>query len=204
MWKYFLLIFLISNNLFAQRGQDSFERQIEEIMKAREEMMKALMDDSMSGDMEKRMEEMMKRFESSGNFGFGQMEDSVIGEYDWAEDAAFKTLKIKVKQIKDKPLDIKIQNNEIKIKGDVETTRGEGKNKIVQKMNFEKTFSIPVGVDKTSPEFLNGKDGFMEIKFKKLAGSKSATPKAVQPSTKKEKTEIDRIPVAPNNEDLSI
>lgn len=204
MWKFFLLLTFISTNLFAQSGQDQFHKQLEEIMKAREEMLRALMDDSMSGSFEKRMEEIMKNFGNHGDFGFGPMESAVVGEYDWVETETHKILKIKVKQIKDKPLDIKIQNNEIKIKGDVESTEMRGKNKIVRRVHFERTFEMPDDIDKANPEFENSKDGFMQIKFKKLTAAKVVKPKGVQPSEKKEKTAIDRIPVAPREDDLSI
>ena len=204
MLKLYFILFLFSNNLFAQNSQDSFQKQLDEIMKAREEMLKALMDDSMSGDLEKRMEEMMKRLGSNGDFGFGQMEAPVIGEYDWVEDSTHKILKIKVKQIKDKPLDIKIQNNEIKIKGDVESIIGQGKNKVIRKSSFERTFNIPESVDKINPEFVNGKDGFMEIKFKKYKSSKVTPSKKMDSNLKKDNSSTERVPVNPNGDDLSI
>ncbi len=204
MGKYFLLLTLLSTNLFAQSGQDQFHKQLEEIMKAREEMLRALMDDSMSGSFEKRMEEIMKNFYNQGDFGFGPMEGAVVGEYDWIETDTHKILKIKVKQIKDKPLDIKIQNNEIKIKGDVESTEMRGKNKIVKRTHFERTFEMPDDIDKTNPEFENSKDGFMQIKFKKLVAQKNPKTKPVQPAVKKEKSSDDRVPVIPDRDDLSI
>ena len=197
MWKIFLIIFIISSNAFAQSRDEQFNKQLEEIMNARAEMLKALMNDSMSGDFEKRMEEIMKNFSQQGDFGFRQMEGPVVGEYDWVESETHKTLKIKVKQIKDKPLDIKIQNNEIKIKGEVESVEERGKNKIIRKVNFERTFEMPDDVDKTSPEFENGKDGFMQIKFKKLS-AKSIHKKVTAPK------QDERIPVAPDSKDLSI
>ena len=201
MWKY-LIVMLFCTNLFAQSRQDQFNRQLEEIMKAREEMLRALMDDSMSGGFEKRMEEIMKKFGNGGDFGFGQMEDPVVGEYDWLETDTHKILKIKIKQIKDKPLDIKIQNNEIKIKGEVESTEIQGKNKIVKKVKFERTFEMPDDIDKSSPEFENSKDGFMQIKFKKII-AKSAPLK--DPPKKVITPKIDeRIPVIPDSSDLSI
>lgn len=201
MWKYLIVMFFCTN-LFAQSRQDQFNRQLVEIMKAREEMLRALMDDSMSGGFEKRMEEIMKKFGHGGDFGFGPMEDPIVGEYDWLETDNHKILKIKIKQIKDKPLDIKIQNNEIKIKGEVESTEIQGKNKIVKKVNFERTFEMPDDIDKSSPEFENNKDGFMQIKFKKII-TKSAPLK--DPAKKVVTPKIDeRIPVVPDSSDLSI
>lgn len=202
MWKIFLLLTLLSTNLFAQNGQDQFHKQLEEIMKAREEMLRALMDDSMSGSFEKRMMDIMKNFENEGDFGFGQMEGPVVGEYDWVETDTHKILKIKVKQIKDKPLDIKIQNNEIKIKGDVESTQVNGKNKIVKRVNFERTFEMPDDIDKTNPEFENSKDGFMQIKFKKLVAKASPKKESIKKSVGPRLD--DRAPIAPDSGDLSI
>lgn len=198
MWKIFFITLFLTFNSFAQSNSgassqdEQFNKQLEEIMNARAEMLKALMDDSSSSGLEKRMEEMMRRFSNQGDFGFGQMEGAVVGEYDWTETDTSKILKIKVKQIKDKPLDIKIENNEIKIKGEVESTEMRGRQKIARKVQFERTFEMPDGIDKTNPEFENGKDGFMQIKFKKL------TAKKLPPKN------TDRIPVTPDSKDLSI
>lgn len=195
MIRTLIIFLLLTGTVFAQSRDEQFNKQIEEIMNARAEMLKALMNDSMSGDFEKRMEQIMKNFSQQGDFGFGQMEGPVVGEYDWVETDTHKILKIKVKQIKDKPLDIKIQNDEIKIKGEVESTEVRGKQKIARKVSFERTFEMPDGIDKTSPEFENDKDGFMQIRFKKLIAAKS-NPKAPKVN--------DRVPVAPDSGDLSI
>ena len=98
MWKIFLVLFFFSSTSFAQytqSGQDQFHKQLEEIMKARAEMLRALMDDSASGSFEKRMEDIMKNFDKEGDFGFGQMESPIVGEYDWLETKTHKILKIK-------------------------------------------------------------------------------------------------------------
>ncbi|MBC7428695.1 MAG: Hsp20/alpha crystallin family protein [Bacteriovorax sp.] len=211
MKAFFLFIFL-STTLFAKtknelEQQQEFHSQLEEIMKVREEMLKALMDDSASGSFEKRMNEIMKRFSDESDFGFGQMEGPVVGEYDWIENDTTKTLKIKVKQIKDHPLDIKIQKGEIKIKGDVESVEGQGKRKVSRKINFERSFSLPEDVDQTSPEFEN-KNGEMLIKFKKLKITKAASKSRTStPSIKKDKAEkpIDgRTPISLDKDDRSI
>jgi HSP20 family molecular chaperone IbpA len=197
----FLLIFL-STNLFAQNSlsqDDQFQKQVEEVMKAREEMLKSLMDDSFSGDIEKHMMEMMKRFSNpanpGANFGFDDdSEGAVVGEYDWVVSGNQKILKLKVKQVKDHPLDIKIEKGMVKVKGDVESTSGNGKNKIVSKTHFEKSFSIPEDVDQTTPEFEN-KDGELLIKFKLLKTAKTK---------QKAQTPSDRVPVSPSEGDISI
>ena len=195
-------IFLLANisapKSFAQ--DEEFQKQVEEIMKAREEMLKSLIEGN--GDMEQKMLEMMKRFSQQGGlpgFDIGELEGPVVGEYDWIVTDTQKILKIKVKQIKDKPLDIKIEKGMVKIKGDVESTQGTGKKKVVRKVNFERTFSLPDDVDQTSPEFEN-KDGEFLIKFKRLAAAKFK--KTTAPDSPKKSDE--RVPVGPNSDDLNI
>lgn len=196
------VIFLFANiaapKIYAQDEQ--FQKQIEEIMKAREEMLKSLMDGN--GDMEQKMMEMMRKFSQQGGmpgFDIGELEGPVVGEYDWIVTDTQKILKIKVKQIKDKPLDIKIEKGMVKIKGDVESTQGTGKKKVVRKVNFERSFSLPDDVDQTSPEFEN-KDGEFLIKFKRLV--KAEFKKTAPPPAAKKIDE--RIPVSPNSDDLNI
>ncbi|MBY0415500.1 MAG: Hsp20/alpha crystallin family protein [Bdellovibrionales bacterium] len=202
----FLFIFL-NSNLFAQSSRDAqMQKQVEEIMKARREMLDALMNDS--GDLEKRMLEMMKKFSDSsamGGMGFGQegFEGLSIGEYDWIETDSHKILKIKIKQVKDHPLDIKIENGNVKIKGDVETTLEDGQSKKdIRKVSFERSFSIPQDVDQKNPEFENiEKDSELLIKFKRLSKLHEKAPLKAKEIPKKAP---DRTPIAPSEEDLSI
>lgn len=194
----FLLANLSAPKIYAQDEQ--FQKQIEEIMKAREEMLNSLINGN--GDMEQKMMEMMRRFSQQGGlpgFDIGELEGPVVGEYDWIVTDTQKILKIKVKQIKDKPLDIKIEKGMVKIKGDVESSQGTGKKKIVRKVNFERSFSLPDDVDQTSPEFEN-KDGEFLIKFKRLATAKFKKTTAPDPAKKAD----DRVPVSPNSDDLNI
>lgn len=198
MKKLILMLLFGSVNLHAQ--DDQFQKQIEEIMRAREEMLKSLMDDSTGSDMEKRMLDMMKRFSGPGlddsSMGFGDFGGVAVGEYDWIDTSTHKILKIKVQQVKDRPLDIKIEKGFIKIKGDVVSSVGNGNNKVVRKVNFERSFSLPNDVDQTNPEFEN-KAGEVLIKFKRLS--------AIPTKTKMlKKMPPERVPVAPDGDDLSI
>jgi len=216
--KKLLIIFLFiltQHSLYAQTSrEDQMQRQIDEIMKAREEMLKSLMDDSFSGEMEKRMEEMMKRFGGTGfggGFGFDQMNSISVGSYDWDETDTHKILKIKITQSKDKPLDIKIENGMISIKGIAESVSGTGKNKVTSHMNFQKSFSLPSDIDQNNPEFINKeKEGEMWIKFKRLTGRSVIKPnsklKTVMPQKlpKEEKIEEERTPIKASENDLSI
>ncbi|MDD4976395.1 MAG: hypothetical protein PHY93_18700 [Bacteriovorax sp.] len=55
-----------------------------------------------------------------------------------------------------------------KLKGDVESVDlNSTKSKKITKVHFERTFSIPAGVDQTDPDFEN-KAGELLIKFKNL------------------------------------
>ena len=207
MKKLILPLIFFAQASFAQN--DQFHKQIEEIMKAREEMLRALMDDSVSAD--KRMEELMKRFAGPG-MDFGNAfensfsEGSVIGEYDWIQTDTHRILKIKVTQVKDHPLDIKIEKGMIRFKGDVESSQGAGKNKKTKKVSFERAFSIPDDVDQTNPEFEN-KSGELLVKFKKLTLNNSKKDNkmgdALRPVTPQKKQD-ERQPVAPDSDDISI
>ncbi len=216
-------IFLSQNSLFAQNSRDDqMQRQIDEIMKAREEMLKSLMDDSFSGEMEKRMEDMIRRFGGPGfgsgssgfGFGFDQMNSISVGSYDWDETETHKILKIKVTQSKDKPLDIKIENGMISLKGIAESVSGTGKNKVTSHMNFQKSFSLPTDIDQNNPEFISKeKEGEMWIKFKKVAnkgtvksGSKIKTSVPQNRENKREglREEEERTPIKASEDDISI
>lgn len=158
---------------FAQSRSDETQRQIDELMKAREEMIKSLLNDSGFQNFDKRFEDLMKNFEKN-SFGPGtNMDGAIIGEYDWRETDTHQIFVLKVKQIKDRPLDIKIEKGRILLKGDVESIDENvaKKTKRVSKVHFERTFSIPVGVDQNNPEFEN-KAGELLIKFKKLKAIK--------------------------------
>lgn len=184
-----ILILIFSFKAFSQTNQMEDEqrmmqKQIEEIMKHRQEMLRSLLNDDSFGDMEKQMQEMTKRFFDNDDFTSG----NVVGEYNWNENEKYRILSLKVKQIKDQPLDIKIEKGQIKIKGDVEEV---SKNKAKTKIHFERMFSIPRDVDDKNPEFEN-KAGELLIKFKKksISAPKSKTP--------------ERVPVVPDKKEVNI
>lgn len=198
----------MSLNLLSQdrlKEEEAFQKQFEEVMKAREDMFNSLLDDQSFGDMEKRMLDMMKRFSNPNGSalgmmpGFADLDGAVVGEYNWIDTDTQKILKLKVTQIKDKPLDIKIEKGMINIKGVVESTQGTGKNKVVSKTQFQRGFSIPNDVDQTNPEFEN-KDGELLIKFKRLAISRKQDTKQIS----RPENLPDRTPVSPDQNDLSI
>ena len=195
----FIILCLMSTQIFAQDREEAFQKQFEDMMKAREEMFNSLLDDQSMGGIEKRMLDMMKRFSTPG---FDDMEGAVVGEYNWIDTDTQKILKLKVKQIKDKPLDIKIEKGMVNIKGEVESVQGSGKSKVVSRTQFQRGFSIPSDVDQTNPEFEN-KDGELLIKFKRLAISRKQDSKSIN-RTQVTPVTPDRTPVSPDQNDLSI
>lgn len=220
--KIIIFIILVFTNLlaFAQQGRpnrDEVQKQIEEIMRHRDEMLKSLLNDDSFNDMEKRMQEMMKRF-GADDFDFNAESffgGSVVGQYDWKEDEVYKILSLKVKQIKDQPLDIKIEKGQIKIKGEVEESDANGNlkkgkketKKVFSKIHFERIFSIPSGVDEKNPEFEN-RDGELLIKFKKLKKGMSKNFNVKNKESKKEavvpdsSNEDERAPISPDDKDI--
>ena len=168
---FFSCLFFITFRLLAADAQEEqMKKQLEEIMRTRNEILKSLMDDSNFEDMSKRMEKLMQNFSDNDFFRQGMMDSNIVGEYDWQETKTHLILSLKVKQIKDHPLDIKINKGQIIIKGDVESQSGDKNNKKISKVHFERVFSIPKGVDESNPEFEN-KNGEFFIKFKKTISS---------------------------------
>jgi len=209
--KQIILIFsfLIPIQLFAQTNRADLDHQIEEIVKAREEMIKSLLNDSAFQNFDSRFEDLVKKFQQN-NFdmpGLGSNDGPVVGEYDWRETDTHQIFVLKVKQIKDRPLDIKIEKGMILLKGDVESFSESvskdkaQKSKRISKVHFERSFSIPDGVDQTTPEFEN-KSGELLIKFKKTKPSTSNQKS--KKSTKAIEPDDQRRPVAKDPNDLNI
>lgn len=192
----FIFIFLAVNLCQAGTAEqdEQMRRQIEEVMKARDEILKTLMDDSDFQDMATRMEKLMKSLNDNDDFSFGR--NAVVGEYDWLETKTHRILSVKVKQIKDHPLDIKINKGQISFKGDVESQSKSSHNKKISKVHFERTFSLPDDVDQTNPEFEN-KEGELLIKFKK----KIATAPKKEKGPEKDKN---LVPITTTPEDIKL
>lgn len=179
--------------------QDEFYKMIEDMRARHREMMKSLLNDD--ADFGSIFEQMEKALNDNG-FGdmMGNQFNPVVGEYDWLEDEQSRTLKIKVTQIKDKPLDIKIEKRMITLKGNVESVQEGGNKKSV--VLFERSFSIPDDVDASNPKFEN-KSGEFHIRFPKLKNAvlkKGLKPKA----SEKNVVEDERLPLDPSSGDLSL
>src|SRR4051794_29627708 len=108
MKVFLLLSLLFSLNLSAQTGQDDMDRQIKEMMKARDEMLKSLLNDEEFQNFDKHFEDLIKNFQHQSFGDEDMMGGSVVGEYDWRETETHKIFVLKVTQVKDHPLDIKI------------------------------------------------------------------------------------------------
>jgi len=201
------LFLLTTTKGFSQNtrnGNRAMERQIEEILKAREEMIKSLMNDSAFENFDSHFEDLIKKFQQDSFAGIPGMDEAMtVGEYDWRETENYQIFVLKVKQIKNKPLDIKIEKGLIKLKGDVESSAEDSSKKVksVSKIHFERQFSILEGVDQTNPEFEN-KDGELLIKFKKLAKSKNPNKNLQRIHPKLEQEQ--RRPVGKDADDITI
>lgn len=180
----------------APSRQDEFYKMIEEMRARHREMMKGLLSDGQ--DFGALFKEMEKRLDSQG-FGdvFDQRMNPVVGEYDWLEDEKSRTLKLKVIQIKDKPLDIKIEKRMLSIKGNVESVHDSPQGKSKSIVHFERSFSIPDDVDAEKPSFDN-KEGEFYIRFPKLRNS------LLKKTITVPKIEDERVPIAPGASDISI
>lgn len=196
-----LVITLIPLTSYAQNS-DQMQNQLEEFMKHRDEILRSVLGDDFDQNIEEKMQRMMESF--SG--GWPDLNDQGFGNSfanrDWETTETHKILRLKVKQIKDRPLDIKIEKGMIHIKGDAELEFGKTKNIV----KFERSYSIPQDVDQTSPEFENNADEII-IKFKLLNVAKAKTIKSplnkiVAP--KKRDPKLDRVPIGPSDDGLSL
>lgn len=197
----FLLIIYCSS-IGAQSRQDQINQQINELMKARAEMIKSLFSDSEFQGFDKHFENLLKDFQKNSFIPDAAIEGPVIGEYDWRENEAQRVFVLKVKQIKDRPLDIKIEKGHIRLSGDVESVNEDStkKSKSISKVHFERVFTIPEGVDLNNPEFENNK-GELLIKFKKIKISKDS----IKNQGPKEQQQLDdRHPIDKNENDITI
>ncbi len=210
IWLFFIHLFFFlttSFNLFAKdkfentpSQQDEFYQMIEDMRKRHQKMLKSLLgNDRDFGSVFKEMEEMMN---SSGfNDPFFNDNSSVVGEYDWLEDESSRTLKLKVTQVKDKPLEIKIEKKVLKIKGNVESVNESPSGKKKSIVFFERTFSIPEDVDSENPLF-ETKEGVFLVKFPKIK-NKSKAKKSSDSINNKSIDDV-RSPVPPSESDVSI
>ena len=210
-FSYFILFLFLNINAFSQTTADRDEqirRELEIMLKARDEMLRSLLDDSAFNDFDKRFEDMIKRFNLKDfNLNGFDTDGKILGEYDWQETNTERIFLLKVKQIKDKPRDIKIEKGKIHLKGDVEVISEENnhsKRKQATHIHFERSISIPEDVDQSNPSFDN-KEGVLYIKFKKVVRAKKS--ERILNKIKEqlpEKSNDSPRPINKDNNDLSI
>lgn len=202
----FFFFFLLNDLTFAQTSpqkiptrQDEFYQMIEEMRARHREMIKSLMYDDV--DFDSLFKQMEKSFEGrSFEDMFQGRVNPIVGEYDWIKEGNFKILKLKVVQVKDKPLDIKIENQTLKIKGVVESIEPTQNGKTKSIVQFERLFSLPEDVDSTNPSFEN-KAGELLIKFPL---KKSALQLPLKEKATKSSEENERLPVEPSGDEPKI
>ncbi|PIP96224.1 MAG: hypothetical protein COW00_19880 [Bdellovibrio sp. CG12_big_fil_rev_8_21_14_0_65_39_13] len=191
-------LFLTFPTSYAQnnsQGSDDFFKALKEQMKGdRQEMEKYF-----QGDFIDKMDEMVEKMHSDFFKQWEQlMQDDQVGDYfrqmelgqadipmEWKKTDKGQSLIVQLKPIKDAPLEIKIDNHQIILKGTVEKTQefGTGKSKVVTKRiyTFNKSIQIPDELDPQSADIHQAKD-VIEIRFKLAKNKKRGVIKKQTPS----------------------
>lgn len=164
------LFFLISFNLLAQTPQETieqFQKEMEEERRAIFKMLGHDFDAFQNGDFEKLIQKFMERsqrdFFKDENFNqffkewnpYGKMGS---GESHWIETPKERILIIKIDEIKDTPIDIKINKGVIKVSAQ-KKTQGE-------LYTFNQSYSVPNDTDPNSAVIEN-KNGEIQVRFTK-------------------------------------
>jgi HSP20 family molecular chaperone IbpA len=220
---FLIIIFTIFNlnSSFAQNnGQPDIDKATEQLLKEYqreiEEMMKSptfkglgRMFEQMMQDMDQDIAKDLENFFQNGQFDtllrssdiFGQMQ---IGQGEWIETPKERILVLKFKSTENSPLDIKVENGKITIKGQivVETKEqfaggGESISRSVRSINQE--YMVPEDVDAGSVNFEN-KDGEILMKFTKKAFASKLEKSKEKPSRPKD----ERRPLVPKKGDVTI
>jgi len=177
------------------QGSDDFFKALKEQMKGdRKEMEKYF-----QGDFIDKMDDMVEKMHSDFFKQWEQlMQDDQIGDYfrqmelgqadipmEWKKTEKGQSLIVQLKPIKDAPLEIKIDNHQIILKGTVEKNQefGTGKSKVVTKRiyTFNKSIQIPDELDPQSADIHQAKD-LIEIRFKLAKDKKKGAIKKNSPS----------------------
>lgn len=194
-----LLTMFLASDLCAQTPPT--ERSVEQILKEFFE------GDSMR-DMQEQVRKMMEEMDSSFSGGALKLFDDETmnqllresglfmeldhGQHEWIESEIERILVLKLELQKDAPVDIKIENGQIRVQAKIEkevvnqTAYGESRSISVQQ--YARVFIVPEDCDVNSVKIEN-KEGEILIKFKKLqasAPSPTPTPKGLKPLKKDE------------------
>lgn len=213
-----LFALILSQPSWAQnkgKGSDDFFKALKEQMKGdREEMEKYF-----QGDFIDKMDDMVEQMHSDFFKQWDQlMQDDQIGDYfkqmeigqedipmEWQKTSQGQKLIVKLKPIKDAPMEIKIEKQQILLKGTVEKTQefGLGKSKVVSKRiyTFNKLVEIPPELDVQSADIKQSNDQ-IEIIFKLLSDKKKSAPKK---SEQKKPSQVPGVePLQPKEGDINL
>jgi HSP20 family molecular chaperone IbpA len=184
--KYLLIVVFILLN-FSLQAETKKKIEISEFDQIREqemEMIRKLIGADHFKQMDERLEMLMKKFMNSNDnddiekfFDRSHFDKFMQdwnphqgldeGETHWMETPTERILILKLKQTKDSPIDIKIQNNIINVSGKNIIKSGQG----TSISSFSKSESVPTDVDANSAEIEN-KNGDIQVRFKKLTAAK--------------------------------
>ena len=187
-----LVLFWAFSGFGQKRDSQSAEMErIQKHMQMREEihrkmldnLLKGTHDESLFGDMEKLMEDVMKDAGTSSAFSFSVGQNV---ETEWQESAAGRTLLI-TPQTKDQKLDINVADGMVTIKGKTENKSPQG----IAVSDFQNSFSIPQDCDSGKVK-MDQKDGKIVMFFPWIAVKKI--------SPKKD----ERIPLPKTESDVTI
>jgi len=164
-----ILLMFISPRSFAFDQQKKNSQALEDFS-YRDKMMRDLMngDQFDLNQIEKRMRDMMKDFDEDDFFSRGSafFPRESVTKMEWVEENDELVLHLKAKLKKNAPLDIKIENGLIKIKGEGQTD--DAKSPASQhRMIFERQMTLPAGIDASNPKYETTDTG-IKIRFKKL------------------------------------
>jgi HSP20 family molecular chaperone IbpA len=186
---FILFVIILSFSTLAaanKKEQNEFDQMQEREM----EMIRKLMGADHFKQMDERLEMLMKKFmQNNDNDDIDKFFDRSHfdkfmkdwnphqslgeGESHWLETPTERILILKLKQSKDSPIDIKIQNNMISVSGKSVLKSASG----TSISSYSKSEGVPDDVDANSAEIEN-KNGDVQIRFKKKVAQKTAAPKS--------------------------
>lgn len=215
----------------AQRQRIEWEKEQQEAVKRWREQMqtdRALIRKYFKGDLfkkfDKQVDKVLKSFDpgSFQKFFDDDNFDKMLkhgkpskglseGDFRWLETPKEKILVLKMTMAKDSPLDIKIENNHIVVKGTViekkEQKTSQGSNFYEISRDINKTFPVPRDVDGNRAQF-EFKAGEVLIKLpKKQVSDLYKRDKKLNPIPKKEQAPQDKPalrPIPKSKSDLTI
>lgn len=161
-----------------------------------DQILKEFLESSSVDDLEKKMYKMIEEMDSGA---LGMFEDRSLdsflgdsgllmefdhGQHEWSETETQRVLTLKLELQKDSPLDIKIENNQIRVQAKIEketinqTDFGETRSLSVQQ--YARVFLVPEDCVADSVQIENI-DGGVSLRFDKKQISKSSNRPLINP-----------------------